>query len=286
MSLEIEHQLYLAICLGAFTGALLMWAIPFAIPAFLKVRQERIEVRHQIVVKARVALEEELRKLVAARSKLEEIKNDEPISYPAPESELVIQRERQRIAFELHDDTVQRMASVRLRIEEFSYRITNDEQTGVLKALMEEMNQIMKSLRYVINDLAQPAFETDSFSSLMKRFTAGLNRIIPRVEFTLENEQLEFGLPHYVKKQLYRLVQEAIQNSMKHAFGFKLKVSVLWSAVLEIEIEDSGQGYLSKTGGLGLASMEKRAKAVGATLTNQRSQGVLIKITMPNRFSN
>ena len=269
-----------------FTGAFLIWAIPFAIPTWLKARQERIEVRHQIVVKARVALEEELRMLVLARSKLEEIKNEEPVSYAAPESEEAINTERQRIAFELHDDTVQRMASVRLRMEEFSYRINKPEQLEVLQALGEEMNQIMKSLRYVINDLAQPAFETDSFSSLMKRLITGLNRVTKTVEFTLENEQLEFGLPPYVKKQLYRLVQEAVQNSMKHTFGFKLKVSVLWSAVLEIEIEDSGQGYLSKTGGLGLASMEKRAKAVGATLTNQRSQGVLIKITMPNRFSN
>lgn len=267
-----------------FTGALLMWAIPFAIPALLKVRQERIEARHQLVTKARVALNEELRALALAKSKLEEA-NEELVIDPTPESELAIRKERQRIAFELHDDTVQRMASVRLRMEEFSYRINNPEQLEVLEALREEMNQIMKSLRYMINDLSQPAFETDSFSSLMKHFTAGLNRVIRRVEFKIENEQLEFFLQPNVKKQLYRLVQEAVQNSMKHTLEFNVKVTVLWSADLNIEIQDSGQGYLSKTGGIGLASMEKRAKAVGATLTIYSTRGVLVKITLPNRFS-
>ncbi len=286
MSHEIELLLYMAVAVGVFTGAFLMWAFPFAIPTLLKVRQRRIEESHLNVEKARAALNEELRTFKLVKSQLEEAKNEEPDLDPTPESELAINNERQRIAFELHDDTVQRMASVRLRMEEFSYRINKPEQLEVLQALGEEMNQIMKSLRYVINDLAAPAFETDSFSSLMKRLITGLNRVTKTVEFTLENEQLEFGLPPNVKKQLYRLVQEAVQNSMKHAFGFKLQVSVLWSTELKIEIEDSGQGYLSKTGGLGLASMKKRARAIGATLTYQRLQGVLIKITMPNRVSN
>ena len=287
MTLEIEHQLYMAVGIGVFTGALLMWAIPFAIPGLLKVRQDRIEERQQRVENARMALNEELRELKLVKSKLEEAKNEEPDLDPTPESELAINKERQRIAFELHDDTVQRMAAVRLRMEEFSYRINKPEQLEVLQALGEEMNQIMKSLRYVINDLAQPAFETDSFSLLMKRLTTGLNRVTETVQFSLENEKLEFGLPPNVKKQLYRLVQEAVQNSMKHAFGFKLKVRVLWSAVLEIEIEDGGQGYLSsKTGGMGLASMKKRAQAIGATLTVNSIRGVLVRITMPNRFSN
>lgn len=264
-----------------------MWAIPFAIPALFRLRQERIEERQHKMEKARAALNEELRMFKLTKSQLEEAKNEEPDPDPTPESELAINKERQRIAFELHDDTVQRMASVRLRLEEFSYRINKPEQLEVLQALGEEMNQIMKSLRFVINDLAPPAFETDSFSSLMKRLTTGLNRVTETVEFKIEKEQLEFALSPHVKKQLYRLVQEAVQNSMKHVFGFKLKVSILWSAVLQIEIEDSGQGYLSsKNGGMGLASMKKRAKAIGATLTYQRSQGVLIKITMPNRVSN
>ncbi len=285
MSHEIELLLYLAVAVGVFTGAFLMWAFPFAIPTLLKVRQRRIEESHLNVKKANAALNEELRMFKLVKSQLEEAKNEEPDLDPTPESELAINKERQRIAFELHDDTVQRMASVRLRIEEFSYRINKPEQLEVLNILGEEMNQIMKSLRYVINDLSQPSFESDSFSLLMKRLTAFLNRVTKTVEFKIENEQLEFFLPPHVKKQLYRLVQEAIQNAMKHAFGFKLQVSVLWNTELKIEIEDSGQGYISKTGGLGLSSMEKRAKAIGAKLTVNSIRGVLVKITMPNRFS-
>lgn len=286
MSHEIELLLYLAVAVGVFTGAFLMWAFPFAIPTLLKVRQRRIEESHLNVEKARAALNEELRTFKLVKLQLEEAKNEEPDLDPTPESELAINKERQRIAFELHDDTVQRIAAVRLRMEEFSYRINKPEQLEVLAALGEELNQIMKSLRYVINDLSPPAFETGSFSSLMKRLTTGLNRVTETVKFKIENEHLEFFLPPPIKKQLYRLVQEAVQNSMKHAFGFKLKVTVLWSTELRIEIEDSGQGYISKTGGIGLGSMEKRAIAIGATLTVNSIRGVLVRITMPNRFSN
>ena len=94
------------------------------------------------------------------------------------------------------------------------------------------------------------------------------------------NENLEFFLPPYVKK-----LQEGVHNSLKHSWGFRLKISVTWNSVLEIEIEDNGQAYLGQTRvqGLGLTSMQERAKAIGAKLDCRPGfYCVVVKITMPN----
>lgn len=278
-----SFPLYLGLFLGALSGAFLMWAILKAIPAFLK------------IIQTGTTLEKDSKR---PRTNISEtITKQEPFTYKAEqshlssESEKAIDKERLRIAHELHDDIVQRMATVRLKMEEFSYRLDKPELLEGLSTLSEEMNQIMKSLRFVIYGLPMPQFEQGSFSTLIKNFlVARLNRVAGKtIEFQLENEQAEFFLPTSVKRELYNLVQEAIQNSLKHSAGFHLNLSIVWSKDLVIEVTDDGQGYLPQTGatpGLGFRSMEERAKTIGAKLDLMPSSyGSVVRITVPNHFS-
>lgn len=287
--------LYLALFLGAISGAILMWVVYQVTPIFLKLRQARIKVSGQKIEGERAVLGEELKSLKKDKAGL--ISKQSPNRYKgeqpqhSPESEKAIDKERLRIAHELHDDIVQRMAAVRLRMEEFSYRLDKPELLEGLNALSEEMNQIMKSLRFVIYGLPQPQFEQGSFSALIKDFlVARLKRIAGKtVEFQLENEQDEFFLPSSAKRELYHLVQEAIQNSLKHSVGFHLKLSITWSKNLVIEVTDNGQGYLPQAGaspGLGFISMEERAKEIGAKLyLLPSSYGSVVRIMVPDHFS-
>jgi len=285
--------LYLALFLGAFSGAILAWAFLLATPAFLKKRRERIHAARLKLEQERSALHEEQERLKMAETtrKNETTPNKEVQSLIAPECDNAVDKERLRIAHGLHDDIVQRMAAVRLRMEEFSYRLDKPAHLTLLSALSEEMNQIMKSLRFVIYGLPQPQFEENSFSTLMKDFlVARLNKVAAKtIEFELENEQGEFFLPVQVKRELYNLVQEAVQNSLKHSTGFRLKLSVSWGQVLEIEVMDNGQGYLPQVGevpGLGFSSMLARAEAIGAKVHFMPSSyGVVVKVTMLNLFS-
>lgn len=239
----------------------------------------------------RVALDQEAQRLKSAQSKVSHLNRQKELSDITPVHEKAIDNERKRIANELHDDIVQRMAAVRLRLEEFSCRLNSPEQVEILGALGEEMNQIMKSLRFVIYSLPQPQFEQGSFSTLIRDFlVVRLNRVAAKtIEFCLENEQAEFVLPTSVKKELYNLVQEAIQNSLKHSVGFHLKLSVVWGSNLVIEVADNGQGYLPQAGaspGLGFMSMEERANAIGARLyLMPSSYGSVVKITLSDNFS-
>jgi signal transduction histidine kinase len=282
-------SLYLALFLGVFSGGILAWALLLATPTFLERRRLRIKESILKIEKEQLVLDEELKRFRDAEVALTR-KNGPPDTAQqslAPESEKAIDKERLRIAHELHDDIVQRIAAVRLRMEEFSYRLDHPELVDRLSALSEEMNQIMKSLRFIIYGLPQPQFE-NTFSILMKDFLlARLNRVASKtVEFNLENEQGEFFLPLPAKRELYNLVQEAVQNSLKHSTGFRLKLSVCWSQMLEIEVTDNGQGYLPQVGavpGLGFASMQTRAEAIGARVhVIPSSYGVVVKITLPN----
>jgi signal transduction histidine kinase len=284
-------HLYLAVFLGAFGGAMLMWAFLSTIPSFWKIRQRRIEEKQKKINLQRVTLDKELERLALGKSRLAKHEGQKETMDKAPATEKAIENERKRIAHELHDDIVQRIAAVRLRLEGFSYHLDKPELVNSLNELGEELNQIMKSLRFVIYGLPQPQFEENSFSTLIADFLiARLNRVASKaVEFKLENEKLEFFLPAHVKKELYNLVQESVQNSLKHSFGFRLRINVSWSSVLDIEIEDNGQGYLPQPGvfpGLGHASMQERAERIGAKLQVLPSTyGVVVKITMLNLYS-
>jgi signal transduction histidine kinase len=287
--------LFLAFFLGVFGGVILTWVFLMVVPTFLSIRQARLKANRLKIAQESELLDIELKRWGAAKALLikerESSSDNEQNFSGSLEVENAIDKERLRIAHELHDDIVQRMAAVRLRMEEFSYRLDKPELIEGLSALNEEMNQIMKSLRFVIYGLPQPQFEQNSFSSLIKDFlVARLNHVAGKtVELQLENEQQEFFLPGPVKRELYNLMQEAVQNSLKHSAGFHLKLSMAWDTILEIEVIDNGQGYLPQAGaasGLGFVSMEERAKAIGATLNLISSTfGSIVRITVPDHFS-
>jgi signal transduction histidine kinase len=78
-------------------------------------------------------------------------------------------------------------------------------------------------------------------------------------------------LPPPVEETLYRIVQEALNNSLKHAAASKVRVSIQTTDhLLEIRVVDNGVGFdptcLSPTAGMGMASMRERAAELGATL--------------------
>jgi len=195
-------------------------------------------------------------------------------------------RERKQIAFGLHDDTVQRMMAVRLRLEEIPLVSNAASVEQEVNGLRQEINHIISALRYLVEGLTQPRFQQISFSALIKMLVESLRNIRHlSISFELENEDKEFELKAEVKENLYYIVHEICHNFLKSSVGFGLLIKLRWGDGLIIYIEDNGQGYSRGRGyGLGSESMETRAKRIGASITHPEVLGkcrILVELPGP-----
>ena len=214
---------------------------------------------------------------------------EDQASYSSEENEQLLEKERQRIAYELHDDTVQRMVAVRLRLEQFSYHVHKPELIEELSLLSEEMNEIIKSIRFMIWGVALPEFSNKTLSSLLRELFKKLEKILYLdVAFNCSNENLEFLMTPEVKKSIYRMVQEIAQNFVNHSMGFRLTIQIDWNERLKIVIQDNGQGFVRPRHNQELASLQKRATEIGAllTVTSPVGQGLFITIVLNNIIYN
>lgn len=210
------------------------------------------------------------------------VQEDQPL-YSMEENEQLLEKERQRIAYELHDDTVQRMVAVRLRLEQFSYHLNKPELLEELNLLSEEINQIIKSIRFLIWGVAMPEFSTKTLTSLLRELFKKLEKILHLdVAFTCSNENLEFSMTPETKQAIYRMVQEVAQNFVNHSMGFRLTIQIDWSESLKIIIQDNGQGFVRPKHNQELASLQKRASEIGARLTisSPVGQGLFVTIVV------
>lgn len=195
-------------------------------------------------------------------------------------NEELLKAERKRIAADLHDDIIQRMVVLRIRLEQLLYYPIPDRAELEVKQMHLEMEKIVGDIRYLIHDLVHPKFEFQTFTELVKGMAERLGRVLHRkVKFELQHEEQEFHIAPLIKRELYYIVQEAAQNSLNHSVAYILQISLSWQNGLLVIIENDGQGLLKRGRGegYGIASIQKRAEAIGANLQiKSTSRGLVI----------
>jgi PAS domain S-box-containing protein len=199
------------------------------------------------------------------------------------------EEERQRIARELHDDVAQRVATlvVRLRVAE---RTSDPERrTELFEELREEMVEATEAIRRVARGLRPPALQDVGLTTAIRS----------HVRSRVEHEELEveisadpLGSEMDEDRQLaiYRIVQEALTNVIRHADARTARVIVRRrDGAVSAEVVDDGRGFewpapLSRLdGGLGLLGMQERAHAVGGEveIESEPGSGTRVRARVP-----
>lgn len=172
------------------------------------------------------------------------------------------------------------MVVVRFRLEQLLYFLLPKRAEDEVQSLHKDLEHIMADIRYLIDDLVHPKFESQTFTELIKGMAERLSRVLHRkVKFELQHEELEFHIKPSIKRELYYIVQEAAQNSLNHSVAYVLQILLSWQNGLLVIIEDDGQGLLERGRGkgYGVASIKKRAEAIGAKLEiKSTSRGLVI----------
>lgn len=185
--------------------------------------------------------------------------------------------ERRRIAQDLHDDVGQRMAALLLSLKATEQAIAAGRQ-GVeadLRRCVRDAEALARQMRKVLYDLRPPALMRtplrESLEALCSSFAqdTGLH-----VDLSCQE-----ALPPIAEAQavaIYRLVQEALHNALKHARATRLWISLDFAnGEVAVSVEDDGQGFEREHAwsGMGLQGIRDRFLLLGGTFEVETAPG-------------
>ena len=201
--------------------------------------------------------------------------------------EKVLVEERKRLARDLHDSISQSLYGIQLGAKTARDRLERDP-AGVAQPIDHVMRLAEAGeaeMRALIFGLRSESLETEGLvASLIRQIEALRARHGFAGETTMRNEP---EAPVEVKHALYRIAQEALGNTVKHAHARRVDVRLeARRHAVVLEISDDGAGFDPGgvfPGHLGLRSMHERALAVGGSLqvTSSCGQGTRIRVKIP-----
>jgi signal transduction histidine kinase len=198
------------------------------------------------------------------------------------------EEERKRIAIDIHDDPVQKIVAVDLRLATLESHIRTPEAHETFDRLHATVRSAIRSLRTMLFDL-QPASLGES--GLVAAVTEYVDRL--GLLDDLRAEVIDHGTSSTSSATnliAYRLIQEAVSNAGKHAHARHLTVELETDdEVLRAQIRDDGVGFDAdgivdiEPGHLGLTSIRERAELAGGdiTISSRPGEGTTVAFTLP-----
>lgn len=199
------------------------------------------------------------------------------------------EQERRRIARELHDDINQRLALLSVEIDRM--KEVSPVTYGELRSRMDELGKRTSEISAVVQSLSHELhsskLEYIGLVSAMKGFCREFSDK-QKAEVDLDCEGIPPTVPQEISTCLFRVMQEGLQNALKHSgvrfFEVKLHGS---PSEIQLTIRDSGVGFdpksATETQGLGLISMRERIKLVNGTIsiTSRPQSGTELSVRVP-----
>jgi two-component system, NarL family, sensor kinase len=192
------------------------------------------------------------------------------------------EKERQRLARELHDGIGQLLTGIRYKIEA---SLLDDIGKKSIKELLDET---IKEVRRISHSAMPSVLSDFGLNAALKALCINVGHIGNlQVEFEFELGEKENDIDFEMSTTLYRIAQEGLNNCLKYAEASKvlLEITATENTIL-FELSDNGKGFDVKKNrltGHGLVNMEKRAKIIGgnALITSTIGKGSKIKIELP-----
>jgi PAS domain S-box-containing protein len=199
------------------------------------------------------------------------------------------EQERCRIARELHDDLGQRMALLQIGLEQFEQKMPELSSSD-----REELRNIVQVVSELSSDLHNLAHQLHPVKLDLQGLVAAMGGLCR--EFSKQRDlQVKFvhqNIPAQIPKAealcLFRIVQEALRNVVKHGKTREAQVELFGhDDEIDLCVSDSGAGFNPESaeakGGLGLISMRERLRLIGGylTLESEPLHGTRIRVHVP-----
>jgi PAS domain S-box-containing protein len=195
--------------------------------------------------------------------------------------------ERRRIAADLHDDPIQVMSAVDMRLQmlsEFPDSVTNEQ----LSDIEADVRGVIERLRSMLFELRPTSLDREGLAAALKLY---LEHTAKSTGWEIElNDALSFEPEPDLRALLYRLAQEAVVNVRKHAEATRVRIDLADAADgITLRVQDDGKGFtpeaseVSEPGHLGLSTMVERAELAGgwARISSSPGAGTTMECWLP-----
>lgn len=198
------------------------------------------------------------------------------------------ERERQRIARDLHEDIGQRVTMLVIEIEQLKAGSLNGvEVPSRIDALLTQNKELLTDIKTLAHELYSPRLEYLHIAGVMKSFCRDFGEQ-KRVEIGFRSQGLPNLVPPDISLCLFRVLQAALHNAAEHSGVREFDVQLNGTSdEIHLTVSDRGVGFnleTTKTSrGLGLNHMQERLKLVKGSfsLNSQHKRGTTIQARVP-----
>jgi signal transduction histidine kinase len=193
--------------------------------------------------------------------------------------------ERRRIAADLHDSIGSSLSTARLKLDDAVRRIREQAPHAPLALLTEITSDIartMEEVRRIAMDLRPSILDDLGIIATIGWLTRELAATHARVRVAKQIDVRETDVPQTLRTTIFRILQEALNNAIKHSGAGQILVRLHQDAEeLRLVVEDDGKGFdlaevrarASISACFGIANMHQRAASTGGSLAIRTSPG-------------
>ena len=196
--------------------------------------------------------------------------------------------EKSRIAMELHDGILNNIYALRLNLE-FINKKSDDESIAKRKEYIKELQGVESEIRGVSHDLSRNALfnQEQSFENMLEfMITSQKNNFDTEFEADIDQGIDWENMSNVRKVNMYRIIQEALQNINKYSSATNARVNVSQAdGSIAVKVTDNGKGFDpdKAKGGIGLKNLRKRAEALNGRLeiSSKPGDGTTVHVLFP-----
>jgi len=200
------------------------------------------------------------------------------------------ERERNRIAKDLHEDVGQRLALLAIAIEQLKNDLPNRrvELLDRMDSAWKQTLEILDDVKASAHELYSPRLEYLGVAAVMRIFCEEFGER-KKVKVDFRNDRVPSLVQPDVGICLFRVLQEALHNGVKHSRVQKFRVQLWADDEIHLTVSDSGAGFdveaAGRDRGLGLTRMEQRVRLVNGTFSidSQPEKGTTVHVRVPLR---
>lgn len=197
---------------------------------------------------------------------------------------LAREEERRRLRRDLHDDLAPTLAGLAITAGTIHTLIPTNPSKAAMLACEQQIaiRKAVSNIRRLVYDLRPPALDELGLLAAVRERAAQYRT--SDLAIRVEAPDVLPSLPAAVEVAVYRIVQEALMNVVKHAQARQCTIRLTHTDTLILEVRDDGKGLANVHSiGVGLQSMRERAVELGGTCTIERlpERGTRVVVTLP-----
>ncbi len=201
--------------------------------------------------------------------------------------------ERKRLSRDIHDVLAQTLAACHYRAETCALIMDSDPEAARrdLEMVAGLIAQTLEQVREIIFDLRPTTLDRGTLAAAVEAYIDRMQGHAPRVSFDVSEEGDTSALDETLRTALYRIIQEAVSNILRHSGADRAEVQIVARPdEVSVVVDDAGAGFdverieaTNEEAHVGIASMRERAQLLGGSfeLRSEPGTGTRVDVRVP-----